>query len=62
MDVDQAEAALGSPLDAEPGISDCTFWTFPAAPRGSPSEADWATSPSSDEVPRRREESRSGMD
>ena len=34
MNVDQAEAALGSPVDAEPGINDCTFWTFPGGAQG----------------------------
>lgn len=34
MDADQAEAALGSPVDAEPGINDCTFWTFPGGAQG----------------------------
>jgi hypothetical protein len=34
MDVDQAEAALGSPVDAEPGINDCTFWTLPGDAQG----------------------------
>jgi hypothetical protein len=34
MDVDQAEAALGSPVLAEPGINDCTFWTFSGGAQG----------------------------
>ena len=29
MDLDQAEAALGSPVGADPGINGCSFWTLP---------------------------------
>jgi hypothetical protein len=34
MDVDQAEAALGSPVGVDPGINGCTFWTLPGGAQG----------------------------
>lgn len=34
MDVDQAEAALGSSVEVDPGINGCSFWTLPGGAGG----------------------------
>jgi hypothetical protein len=34
MDAHQASAALGTQVEVEPGISDCSFWTLPGLPNG----------------------------